>query len=173
MATLDIERIIASAPEFYHNYIRKAGVGDLLANMEAQIHEAREFFGKTMYPRRDYRYAAGKWTPTEILGHLTDGERVFTYRALRFARNDKTELPGFEEDDYVASTNFTQRGIESILDEFEHVRRSGIILYKSLTEAEKWRSGLANGKSISVYALFVANVGHFNHHVGVVKERYN
>jgi hypothetical protein len=172
MATLDIERILASAPQFYHGYIREAGTGDVVTNMKEQIVFAREFFGKTIWDKRDHRYAAGKWTPTEILGHLTDGERVFTYRALRFARNDRTELPGFEEDDWVASANFTRRGMESILVEFEHVRRSGIALYESLTEEEKWRSGLANGNSISVYALFLANVGHFNHHVKVIQERY-
>jgi hypothetical protein len=172
MKMADIDRVLATAPSFYHNYIRKAGEGDLLANMEAQIAEARQFFGVTCKEKLDYRYAEGKWTPTEIIGHLTDGERIFQYRALRFARNDKTDLPGFEENDYVPAANFGARGVASILDEFEYVRRSGIILLRSLSEAELWRSGNANGNPISAYALFYANVGHFNHHVGVIKERY-
>jgi hypothetical protein len=169
MEKVDIERVVASAPAYYHNYIRKAGEGDLLESMESQIEEARDFFGIQCHDLRDFRYAPGKWTPTEVLGHLTDSERIFQYRAVRFARNDKTELPGYEENDYVAAANFTARGMESLLDEFEYMRRAGIVLLSSLTEEERWRSGIANGNPISVYALFYANVGHFNHHVGVVR----
>lgn len=172
MKKFDIEHVCATAPQFYHNYIRKAGEGDLVESMQAQIPLSKSIFGNEFRAKGDYRYAEGKWTPVEILGHLTDGERVFQYRALRFARNDKTELPGFEEDDYVASTNFNARGIDSILDEFEHIRSAGIALYKSLTDEELWRSGIANGNSMSVIALFYANVGHFIHHVGVLRERY-
>lgn len=169
---MDIEKVLATAPAYYHNYIRKSAGGDPLASMEAQIGEARTFFGVTCRDKRDFRYAEGKWTPTEILGHLTDSERIFQYRALRFSRNDQTDLPGFDENLYVPAANFTLRGMDSILDEFEHVRRSGIVLFDSLTETERWRSGTANGNPISVYALFLANIGHFNHHVGVIKERY-
>jgi hypothetical protein len=172
MENMDLERLLASAPDYYHNYLRKAVGPDFVGRMEAQIAEARDVFGRQFYEKRDYRYAPGKWTPTELLGHLTDGERIFQYRALRFARNDQTELPGFDEDHYVPTANFGQRGIPSLLEEFEHQRRAGIALYKSLTEEEKWRSGLANGRPISAYALFYCNVGHFNHHVGVLKERY-
>jgi hypothetical protein len=169
---MDIDRILASAPVYYHGYIREAGTAPLLESMEAQIGQAKDFFGRQFWEKRNFRYAEGKWTPTEVLGHLTDAERIFQYRALRFARNDKTELAGFEENDYIANTDFNARGVESLLDEFDHVRRSGIALYRSLTEDEKWRSGIANDNSISVNALFYANVGHFNHHVKVVAERY-
>ena len=172
MEKIDLEQVLATAPSFYHGYIRKANVVDLLDSMEAQIAEAKDIFGRQFREKRDYRYAEGKWTPTEMIGHLTDCERIFQYRALRFARNDKTDLPGFEEDDYIANANFTARGIDSILEEFELVRRSGIVLYRSLSTEEKWRSGTANGNPMSVIAFFYANVGHFNHHVGVLKERY-
>ncbi len=172
METIDIEQVCATAPDFYHNYIRKAGAGDLLQNMKYQIHEAYLVFGKEYRDKALHRYAEGKWTPTELIGHLTDSERVFQYRAMRFARNDKTELPGFDENIYIANADFNARGVESILEEFVHLRLSGMALYASLSSEEKWRSGVANGKSMSAIALFYANVGHFNHHVGVLRERY-
>lgn len=172
METIDINRVLASAPTYYHRYILEAGSRNLLDSMEDQIAEAKSVFEILFWEKRDFRYQEGKWTPTEILGHLADAERIFQYRALRFARNDKTELAGFEENEYVANANFTIRGVESIVEEFEYTRRSGIALYRSLTDAEKWRQGIANGKTISVIALFYANVGHFNHHVSVVRKLY-
>lgn len=167
-----LEKVIASAPTFYRGYIVESSSMSLQDLLSDQIPGVRSLFGITMYHRRDHRYAEGKWTPTEILGHLVDAERIFQYRALRFARNDKTELPGFEEDDYVGNTNFTARGIESILDEFEFLRRSGIELFRSFSEEELWRSGPANGANISVIALFHAIAGHYVHHMRVVRELY-
>ena len=172
MEQYDLQKVLSTAPAYYHRYIVEARISNVIDSMTDQIDQAKSFFGKTMWEKRDYRYAEGKWTPTELLGHLADCERVFQYRAMRFARNDKTELPGFDENEYIAHTNFTKRGIDSLLEEFEHTRRSGIALFRSLTEEEKWRTGTANGNPISVIALFYCNVGHFNHHVQVIKERY-
>lgn len=167
-----IERVVATSPDFYHGYIRAVGAGDLVATLRAQQAQAEQLFGVDYYDRRDHRYAPGKWSPTELLGHLMDAERVFTYRAMRFSRNDQTELPGFEEDDYIAAADFGRRGVRSILDEFIPLRSSTIALYEALTEEEKWRSGLANGRPISVNALIYSTAGHFNHHVRVLQERY-
>lgn len=170
--TMDIERVIATAPAFYHGYIRAVGAADVETQLAAQIATAQDIFGRQFWDKRGFRYAEGKWTPTEMLGHLIDGERVFMYRAMRFARNDQTELPGFEEDDYVAAADFNRRGIDSLLAEFVPLRQATIALYTGLTEEERWRSGTANGSSISVYALVLSTIGHFNHHVGVLRARY-
>ncbi len=167
-----IEKVLASAPPYYHNYIRQSTSMPLLDLLADQIPAVRSLFSITMHHRREHRYAEGKWTPTEILGHLIDAERVFQYRAMRFARNDQTELPGFDEDNYVAAADSHARGIDSHLDEFDALRRSGIALYSSFTEEERWRSGKANGQEMSVIALFHATAGHFAHHMRVVRELY-
>jgi hypothetical protein len=172
METIDLEKVIASAPVWYHGYIRATGGLDLLDQLRDQIETAESLFGKRFFDKVHHRYAPGKWTPCEMLGHLIDAERIFTYRALRFARKDETPLPGFEEDDYVAAANADARSIDSLLEEFASVRQATISLYRSLSEADKWRSGLSNGNPISVYALFYSTVGHFNHHAGVLVERY-
>jgi DinB superfamily len=107
-----------------------------------------------------------------MLGHLIDAERVFTYRALRFARQDETPLPGFDEDAYVAAAHADARSIDNLLEEFAAVRQATIALFRSLSEEDKWRGGMSNGNPISVYALFYSTVGHFNHHLGVLEARY-
>ena len=172
MEKIDLEKVIATAPEWYHGYIRAVGGTNLLDQLRDQVTEANSLFSKQFLDKAHHRYAPGKWTPAEMLGHLCDGERVFSYRALRFARKDETPLPGFEEDDYVAAANADARSIDSLLEEFAAVRQASITLYRSLSEEDKWRSGVSNGNPISVYALFYATVGHFVHHAGVLKERY-
>jgi hypothetical protein len=169
---IDIEKVISTAPDFYHGYIRAANTLPIEDQLRDQLEDAASVFGVLMYNKAHFRYAAGKWTPSEMLGHLIDAERIFTYRALRFGRNDATELPGFEEDDYVLAANADARSIDSLLEEFRAVRQATMTLYQSFSEQEKWRAGKANGQLISVYALFYATIGHFNHHLSVLKERY-
>ena len=172
MEKLDLEKVIATAPAWYHGYIRAVGEGSLRDHLRDQVAEMNLLFGKQFAAKAHHRYAPGKWTPCEMLGHLIDAERIFTYRALRFARKDATPLPGFEEDDYVAASNADARSIDSLLEEFAAVRQASIALYRSLSEEDKWRSGLSNGNPMSVYALFYSTVGHFVHHAGVLRERY-
>ncbi len=172
MENIDIEQVIASAPEWYHGYIRAVGDKGLLDQLHDQVAEVNSLFGEHFLAKAHHRYAPGKWTPCEMLGHLIDAERIFTYRALRFARKDDTPLPGFEEDDYVAAAHADARSMEDLLEEFAAVRQATITLYRSLSEEAKWRCGLSNGNSMSVYALFYSTVGHFVHHAGVLRERY-
>lgn len=120
----------------------------------------------------DSRYAPGKWSVKELVGHLIDSERIFTYRALRFARNDKTELPGFEQDDYIKHASFGARSIGDLADELEHVRRASLDLFRSLDEEAWQRRGLANDAEISVRALAYIIAGHELHHVQVLKTKY-
>ena len=116
--------------------------------------------------------AQGEWTIKEILVHVSDTERIFAYRALRFARNDTTALSGFEQDDYVAASDANERGIEDILDELSAVRAASIALFNSLKAETFERSGLSSGHNWSVRAFLYATVGHARHHVNSIKENY-
>lgn len=119
-----------------------------------------------------YRYAEGKWTIKELLVHIIDDERIYAYRALRFARNDATELPGFEQDDYTRYSGANDRSIKSILKEFAAVRDSTIALFESLTLDALSRSGIANNHRVTVRALAYHIAGHELHHINILKERY-
>jgi len=119
-----------------------------------------------------YRYAKNKWTIKEILVHILDDERIYAYRALRFARNDKTELPGFEQDDYALYSRANERDIENILEEYEAVRDSTIALFNGLPEDSFLRVGTANNNKVTVRALAYHIAGHELHHINIIKEKY-
>ena len=119
-----------------------------------------------------YRYAAGKWTIKEILVHIMDTERIFAYRALRFARNDKTALPGYEQDDYVPCSRADERSLSDILSEYAAVRSSTLALFESFRDEDYFRSGIANGNPASVRAILYQIAGHELHHWNLIKERY-
>jgi len=119
-----------------------------------------------------YRYEKGKWTIKEILVHIIDDERIYAYRAMCFARNEKTELPGFEQDDYVRYSGANERAITNILDEYEAVRYSTIALLNGLPDEAFLRSGIANNNRSTVRALANHIAGHELHHVNIIKERY-
>ncbi|HEY3991652.1 MAG TPA: DinB family protein [Ktedonobacteraceae bacterium] len=116
--------------------------------------------------------AEGEWTIKEILVHVSDTERIMAYRALRFARNDTTALPGFEQDDYVAASDANERSIEDILEELTAVRAASVTLFKSLKAEAFERSGPSNGRNFSVRSALYQIVGHARHHVNSIKENY-
>jgi uncharacterized damage-inducible protein DinB len=119
-----------------------------------------------------HRYAEGKWSVREVVGHLIDAERIFAYRALRLARADATPLPGFEENDYVRSAGSDARTIADLVDELRAVRESTVRLFASLPDDAWGRRGIVNGREISVRALAFITAGHARHHLGVLRERY-
>lgn len=119
-----------------------------------------------------YSYGEGKWTIAEVLVHLIDSERVFQYRAFRISRNDKTPLPGFEQDDYVLESNANQRTKEDILNEFLIVREASINLFDLLSNDILKRTGTASGLPWSVAALGLVISGHQRHHFNIIRERY-
>lgn len=119
-----------------------------------------------------YRYAPGKWNIKEVLVHIIDTERIFAYRALRIARNDKTPLTGFEQDDYVPASNAGERDIESIMEEYAAVRMATLTLFRSLDMADYLKTGVANNHPVSVRALAYQIAGHEQHHFNIIKERY-
>jgi uncharacterized damage-inducible protein DinB len=126
----------------------------------------------TLYSERYITPAEGKWTIKDIIQHIIDAERVFAYRALCFARNDKTELPGFEENDYVEEAYGSKRSIMELLTELSAVRHSTLLLFKSFREEQLLRIGIACDNPMSVRAIGFVIIGHQNHHQKVFQERY-
>ncbi|MEM1000000.1 MAG: DinB family protein [Bacteroidota bacterium] len=169
---IDRTAIAAALPDYMAGYVAQAPEGELLTILQAQMDTTREFYRSLVPEKETYRYAEGKWTPREVVGHLSDSERVFQYRAMRFARNDRTDLPGFEQDDYVIADNANERSMTDLLAELRAVRQGSIYLLRSLPESTLMRGGTANGLEVTVAGLFLATVGHVVHHERVIRERY-
>jgi hypothetical protein len=158
-------------PLFYKTYIDTVS-DNVIAELEYQINSFPAFLKSIPGDKSSFAYAEGKWTLKELLGHVNDTERIMAYRTLRIARNDKTPLPGFEENDYVSNAHFADRTIESLADEFATLRRANMFLIKSFTEEEVSRTGISNNLPISVRALIYILAGHLNHHRRIIEERY-
>lgn len=156
----------------FANYVREAGEINLIEELEISLHDFIRFVQNIPLDKFDYRYAEGKWTIKEIIQHLIDCERIFVYRALRFSRNDKTPLPGFEENDYVDNTNANGRSIQDLLTELSALRHSTLLLFKSFSEEQLTRTGTASGHQLSTRALGFVIIGHQKHHQKVFEERY-
>ncbi len=158
---------------FYANYIAQvSNEYNLIEELEISMHRLIKFVQNIPLDKFDYQYAEGKWTIKDIIQHIIDAERVFSFRALCFARNDKTNLPGFEEDDYAAAANASKRTIMDLLTEFSMVRNATMCLFKSFNEEELMRIGIANENAMSVRAVGFIIIGHQNHHQKVFEERY-
>jgi hypothetical protein len=159
-------------PEYFDQYIKLVKSEAVIRIMESQMLELQALLSDLPTDKEDYAYAPGKWTIKEVIGHMIDTERIFGYRALRFARGDKSELPGFDETLYVPQGKFNKRTFYDLAHEFGVVRESNIILFKNLDEEGLSRSGKANGLTISVRALVYAIAGHSAHHVNVIRQKY-
>lgn len=157
---------------FYEPYMAKVPERDVLAAMAGQLDELIPLLESISEAQGGHRYAPGKWSVRELVGHLSDAERVFAYRALRFSRADTTDLPGFDEDHFVAHSAYDQRTLADLRDEFRHLREANLRMFAGMTPEMSTRVGTANRHPISVRALACAMVGHVRHHVGVLKERY-
>ena len=160
-------------PAYAHIYIDLLpDDGLILKHLDDNLTSTKKFIASIPEARLRHRYAEGKWTIKEILGHLVDDERIYVYRALRFARNDSTELPGFDQDHYARYSEANQRDIEDLLDEFTLVRQSTIAFFNSLDDAALIRTGVADGNRASVRALAYHIAGHELRHMNIIKERY-
>jgi uncharacterized damage-inducible protein DinB len=146
--------------------------GLILKHLEENLTSTSDFLRSLSEEKLSYRYAEGKWTIKEILAHLIDDERIYSYRALRFARNDKTELPGFEQDDYALHSGANERTLEDLLHEFATVRHATISLFESFNNQALTRVGVASGNVMSVRAAAYHIAGHELRHLNVIKERY-
>ncbi|MBQ0787979.1 MAG: DinB family protein [Oceanihabitans sp.] len=157
---------------YYETYVGKAADLSLLDGLSESFNTTLDFFSKLPEDKMEYAYAEGKWTIKEVMQHIVDTERVFAYRALRFSRNDKTELPGYDQDAYTPSSESNRRTKASLMEEYSHVRESTISLFKSFTNEMLLLSGKASGGNMSVRAIGFIVVGHEKHHCQVIKERY-
>jgi DinB family protein len=160
------------AAPFYHGYIAEVPGDNIPEQLAAQVVEIQELFGSLDEGRALERYAPGKWSIKEVLGHLADAERIFAYRLLRISRGDQTPLPGFDENAYVPAGQFDARPVRSLVAELIAVRRSTSALVDGVPPGRWADRGEASGKVISARALAYIMVGHVAHHLGVLRERY-
>jgi hypothetical protein len=159
------------APD-YHGYIARVAEGNIIEILGHQIENTVPLLHGLSEEQGETRYAPEKWSIKEVVGHLIDSERVFGYRAMRFARNDQTPLSGFEQNDYVREAAFDEQSLSDLASEFEHVRRATLHLLRGL-KAEAWdRRGEANGNPVSVRALAYIIAGHELHHMNIVRTKY-
>jgi uncharacterized damage-inducible protein DinB len=163
---------LETIPSFYKNYVKQVDTTDMLTAMRLSGYRTLELVHSIPEKKIDFRYAEGKWSIRELLCHMIDAERIFAYRALRFARNDKTNLPGWEENDYAPQANAANRSLKKIADEMQHLRTSNIDMFEGFTEEMLTRKGTANNNEMSVVALGFIIPGHETHHRNILKERY-
>jgi uncharacterized damage-inducible protein DinB len=162
----------ADAGAYYFNYIDQVPAGDVLALLAGGIAETRRVLAKIGPDRETYRYAPGKWSVREVLGHVLDAERVFGHRAFHIARGDAAPQPSMEQDDYVAAAGADRRPLAEIVEELDLLRRSHLAMFESF-DAQAWnRVGTASGFSFRVRSFPFILVGHENHHRRVLAEKY-
>jgi uncharacterized damage-inducible protein DinB len=157
---------------YYERYVSLVPQGDILETLGRQIEATLALLSSIPEEKGDYRYAPEKWSIKELLGHIIDTERIFAYRALRFGRNDSTELAGYEQDDYGKNNKLDGVSLSELAKEFESVRRSTIYLLQHFDEAAWSRNGVASNNPVSVRALAHIIAGHETHHLNVLRERY-
>ena len=157
---------------YYARYIDPLPTGDILQLLADQLLDTLALLHGIPEAKWRHRYAPGKWSVAEVIGHVTDTERVFAYRALRFARGDATPLAGFEQDDYVAAADFDVLPLPALADEFHHVRRATLALFHGMRAEVFGRRGVASGVEFTVRAIPFILAGHERHHVEVLRTRY-
>ncbi len=157
---------------FYQKYIDKVPEGDIIFILEHSKQQLLTLLENTPTDKYAYRYAEGKWSMKETLLHMIDAERIFSYRALRIARNDQTPLSGFDQDVYVPESEATQRTWQSIVDEYKAVRDASIHLFKNISKEASLRRGVVSSAVISVRALAYITAGHELHHLQLFIEKY-
>ena len=157
---------------YYLGYIGLVPEGDVLAQLERGLEETRALLARFGEARGGHRYASGKWSVKEVVGHIIDAERVFAYRALRIARGDATPLASFEQDDYVAASGSDRRRLADLVDELVHMRAANLIFFRSLQPADWERRGTASDNPFVACAFPYILAGHETHHRRVLTERY-
>lgn len=157
---------------YYQAYVARVSEEDILPALRSQIDALDLLLDHVMPEHETFRYAEGKWSIRQIVGHLIDGERVFGYRALCISRGENQNLPGFDQDEYMVTAPFDSISLEDLLSEFRLARLSNIAMLRNLDEAAWTTMGTANGAPVSVRALAFIMAGHVRHHMGVLRERY-
>jgi uncharacterized damage-inducible protein DinB len=163
---------IDSVPRFYQTYVKHVNDVPLVEALIKSEQQLQKLLTSIPEEMGEFRYAAAKWSIKELLCHMMDAERIFCYRALRFSRNDKTELHGFDENTYAPEANAHNRSLTQLATEMHNLRISTLDLFNSLTPVMLDRTGKANNTEISVLALGYVVAGHETHHRIVLQERY-
>lgn len=173
--TTEFRAIRPAAGEFlpyYGTYIDRVPDGDIVETLGRQIGDTLSLIKSIPEASGDKRYAPEKWSIRQVVGHVIDAERIFTYRALRFARADTTPVPGFDENAYVKNAPFAKVSLATLADELDHVRRATVHFFGNLDETAFSRRGAANAAEISVRALAFVLAGHEIHHMNILRTRY-
>lgn len=157
---------------YYDRYISLISGTDILATLEAQRRQMMILLSGGDEADGDFRYAPGKWSAKEVLGHVCDTERIFAYRALRISRADRTPIEGFEQDDYVRNGPFAKIALAEIIEDYIAVRRATLTLFRNLDEQAWQRRGIANKNEVSVRALAYITAGHELHHRRILEQKY-
>jgi hypothetical protein len=158
---------------YYGKYVERVPDGDLAATLERNILDTAAFLrSPKVQALAEHRYASGKWSVKEVIGHLMDAERVFAYRMMRFGRADTTELPGFDENAYVPAGEFGTRTLDDLVGEFVALRAATVTLIRGMPQVAWTRRGVASNNPISARALAWVIAGHELHHRAVLEERY-
>ena len=168
MARPELTRV----PEFYHNYINQVPDDNLKAALENSGSNLIFFLNKIPAEKHEFAYEDGKWTIKEILQHIIDAERVFSYRALRFARKDETPLPGFNENVFAANANANSRNWKDLVEEFSVVMNATELLFASFNEEQLEANGISNNHSIYVLGIGFICAGHRIHHQHIIQSKY-
>jgi uncharacterized damage-inducible protein DinB len=158
--------------EYQNRYVKLVPKGPVLEILDYLRDSTYNFFSRMNAEQADYAYAEGKWTLKQVLGHMIDTEKVFSYRAFCFSRGEEQVLPAFDQDQYVENSSYETRTIQDLAAEFKAVRQASIYLYNSLTQQQQLRTGRVSDYQISVRALVYLTIGHEVYHLNLVKERY-
>lgn len=157
---------------FYATYVRLVPKGNIIATLSSQLNKFLLLVKTIPSIKEDYAYDQGKWTLNEVIGHMIETERLFSYRAFAISRGDKQALPGMDQNEYMAGNNYNSRTLEDLADEFKSVRESTIHLLQPMTKEMISEKGTASGVEITVRALAFIMAGHELHHLGIVKDKY-
>lgn len=157
---------------FYAGYVSLVTETDPIFAMKHQLDELRSLISRIPEEMENHAYGEGKWTIREVIGHLIDGERVFSYRAARISRGDKTPLASFSENSYVENSAFKHTSLAQLFEEFSFLRQSNLLLFRNMPEKAWDEIGIASDSAISVKALAFIMVGHVRHHLKILRERY-
>lgn len=161
-----------SYPNYFDTYIQKVAEDSVIKALQNNATELLSFFSAIPPAAENYAYAPGKWSIKQVLNHITDTERIFAYRALRFARKDPQLVAAFDEDAYAKAADLSARDLQDLLQELMAVRGSNIMLFKSFSAQNLQCSGMMASGPCTVLALGYMICGHANHHVGVIREKY-
>jgi hypothetical protein len=157
---------------YFGRYVDQVPDGDVMQTLRRQIRQTVALLAPVDAARADFRYAPDKWSIKEVVGHIADAERIFVYRALCFARGETTNLPAFDENEYVRRAKFAARALPDLVAELESVRAATVTFFAGLDEDEMMRRGTSNGREFSVRSLAYIIAGHEAHHARILRERY-